>query len=344
MVYIVAEIGCNHNGSVELARKMIDEAVACGVDAVKFQTFKSELLISKVAPKADYQKITTGENDTQLEMTKRLELSFDDYLSLKAHAISNGVDVFSTPFDMTSLNFLIKTNMSIYKIPSGEITNLPFLEKIGEQKKSVWLSTGMATLEEIRYAVSVLQRNGTQDITILHCTTEYPAPYESLNLNVLTTLKQEFPQLKIGYSDHSIGCEAAIASVALGAEVIEKHFTLDQNMPGPDHKASATPKILRELVMGVRNIEKALGSSVKQPDVVEVKNMIVARKSLIAKRLIKKGEKFSEENIIAKRPGNGISPIYWYDIMGHIAEYDIEEDSVIQHSLFPNQYSKKVMK
>lgn len=334
MVYLIAEIGCNHNGDFHLAKKMVDVAVECGVDAVKFQTFKADLLISKFAPKADYQKKTTGEADSQLEMTKKLELSFDEYLELRDYCQEKGVDVFSTPFDDVSLDFLIGTGMSVYKIPSGEITNLPYLEKIGQQGKKVILSTGMATMEEIHQAVDILEKNGTSDITILHCTTEYPTKYPDLNLRVLSTLQAEFKGYKIGFSDHSIGYEAAIAATALGAEMIEKHFTLDQNMPGPDHKASATPDVLQKLVSGVRVIEQSLGSDVKEPVAVEIKNKIVARKSIIAKKPIQKGERFTEENITVKRPGNGISPMSWYDVLGQRSEYDFTEDELIRHSDF----------
>lgn len=334
MVYIIAEIGCNHNGDVQLAQKMVDVAVSCGVDAVKFQTFKAEKLISKFAPKAEYQKKTTGTQDSQLEMTKRLELSFDEYLQLRDYGLSKGVDVFSTPFDEESLDFLIRTNMAVYKIPSGEITNLPYLEKIGKQKKKVILSTGMATMEEIHQAVRILQENGTTDISVLHCTTEYPTPFESLNLNVITTLKHEFPQLTIGYSDHSIGYEAPIAAAALGAEIIEKHFTLDMNMPGPDHKASATPEVLAALVKGVRVIEQAMGRFEKEPDPVEEKNKIVARKSIVANKTIRKGDVFTVENVTVKRPGNGISPMDWYRLLGKEAQQDFEEDELIVDDRF----------
>ena len=337
MVYIIAEIGCNHNGDFSLAKKMVDVAVECGVDAVKFQTFKADLLISKYAPKAEYQKVTTGEEDSQLEMTRKLELSFDEYLELRDYCLEKGVDVFSTPFDDVSLDFLISTDMSVYKIPSGEITNLPYLEKIGKQKKKVILSTGMAVMEEIHNAVKILQDNGTTDISILHCTTEYPTPYEALNLKVIKTLKNEFPNLTIGYSDHSIGSEVPIAAAALGAELIEKHFTLDNDMPGPDHKASATPEILAALVKGVRIIEKSLGRYEKIPEEVEVRNKIVARKSIVAKTPIKKGEVFTEENITVKRPGNGISPMNWYEVLGQVSEHNFEEDQVIEHSNFVNQ-------
>ncbi len=337
MVYIIAEIGCNHNGDVQLARQMVDEAVACGVDAVKFQTFKADKLISRYAPKADYQKVTTGTADSQLEMTRRLELSFEEYLELRDYCQEKGVDVFSTPFDQESLDFLISTDMPVYKIPSGEITNLPYLEKIGQQGKKVILSTGMATLEEIQQAVMILRENGTQDLSILHCTTEYPTPYGALNLNVITTLKQAFPGVTIGYSDHSIGYEVPIAAAAIGAQVIEKHFTLDQNMPGPDHKASATPDVLKRLVKGVRIVEEAMGRFEKTPEAVEEKNKIVARKSVVALKPIAKGDIFSTENITVKRPGNGISPMAWYDILGKVAEADFDEDQVIVDSRFAPQ-------
>lgn len=337
MVYIIAEIGCNHNGDFKLAKKMVDVAVDCGVDAVKFQTFKADKLISKYAPKADYQKVTTGTEDSQLEMTRKLELSFEEYLELRDYCITKKVDVFSTPFDNESLDFLISTDMPVYKIPSGEITNLTYLEKIGKQRKKVILSTGMANIDEIKTAVSILKEAGGEDISVLHCTTEYPTPYEALNLNVISTLKKEFPDLKIGYSDHSIGYEVPIAAAALGAEIIEKHFTLDNNMPGPDHKASATPEILGNLVKGVRIVEKSLGKFEKVPEEVEVKNKIVARKSIIAKVSIKKGEVFTEENITVKRPGNGISPMNWYNILGEKAERDFLEDELISSSKFENQ-------
>lgn len=341
MVYIIAEIGCNHNGDVTLAKKMVDVAVECGVDAVKFQTFKADLLISKFAPKAEYQKVTTGTADSQLEMTRRLELSFDEYVTLRDYCLSKNVDVFSTPFDDVSLDFLISTDMPVYKIPSGEITNLPYLEKIGKQGKKVILSTGMAVMSEIHQAVKILQDNGTSDITILHCTTEYPTPYEALNLNVITTLKQEFPDLQIGYSDHSVGSEVPIAAAALGATIIEKHFTLDQNMPGPDHKASATPEVLKALVKGVRIVEKSLGKFEKEPEAVEIRNKVVARKSIVAKCAIKKGDILTVDNITVKRPGNGISPMNWYEVLGQIAEEDFEEDQVLHHSQFPDQIDSK---
>lgn len=337
MVYIIAEIGCNHNGSVDLAKKIVDVAKECGVDAVKFQTFKADELISKYAPKAEYQKVTTGTQDSQLEMTKRLELTFDEYLELRDYSLAKGLDVFSTPFDQESLDFLISTGMPVFKVPSGEITNLPYLEKIGKQGKQVLLSTGMANLSEIETAVTILRDNGTKDITILHCTTEYPAPHESLNLSVISTLKEVFPDLAIGYSDHSIGSEAAVAAVALGAVLVEKHVTLDREMEGPDHQASADPMMLRDLVTAIRITEKSLGDKNRLVDPIEEKNKIVARKSIVAKKAIKKGHLFTEDNITVKRPGSGISPMYWYQILGKAAQSDFNTDEIIQDTRFNNQ-------
>lgn len=340
MAYIIAEIGCNHNGSVELAKKMVDAAVETGVDAVKFQTFKADKLISKYAPKAEYQKKTTGNSDTQLEMTKKLELSFDQYLEMKQYCETKNVDVFSTAFDQESLDFLISTGMSIFKVPSGEITNLPFLQQVGEQHAKVILSTGMATLAEVHTAVDILTKNGSNDITILHCTTEYPTKYEDINLRVLHTLKTEFPNYKVGFSDHSIGYQVPIMAAALGAEIIEKHFTTDNNLPGPDQKASGTPDIFKKMVKGIRISEIAMGSPIKEPTEVELENRIVARKSIIASRDIKKGEKFNESNITLKRPGNGISPMDWYSIMGMESQQAFKTDQLIVDDRFKNQDKK----
>lgn len=337
MVYIIAEIGCNHNGDFEMAKKMVDIAKNCGVDAVKFQTFKADKLISKYAPKAEYQKKTTGDQDSQLEMTKKLELSFEEYLLLKEYCEKLNIDVFSTPFDNESLDFLISTNMPIYKIPSGEITNLPYLEKIGKLNKKNILSTGMATMEEIKAAVKILEAQGSTDITILHCTTEYPTPYEDLNLKVIETLKKEFPQYDIGYSDHSKGYEVPIVAASMGATIVEKHFTLDNNMQGPDHLASANPDVLERIVSGIRNIELAMGSAEKSPVESELKNRIVARKSIIAEKNIKKGDIFTEKNITVKRPGNGISPMEWYEILGKESQFDFKEDELIIDSRFKEQ-------
>ncbi len=338
-IMIVAEIGCNHNGDKNLAYRMIDEAVKCGVDAVKFQTFKASALISKYAPKAEYQKVTTGTDDSQLEMTARLELGHDDMLELKAYAESKGLVVFSTPFDLGSVDFLESVGQRLWKIPSGEITNLPYLEKIGAIKcegKKIILSTGMATIDEIKQCINILVKSGTdaKDIIILHCNTEYPTPDKDINLTAINDLKKEFPKHQIGFSDHSVGYTAATGAAVLGIVLIEKHFTLDKNLPGPDHKASATPDELKQLVENVRRIEVMTGSGRKYVTESERKNKIIARKSIVALNDIKKGEMFGPNNITCKRPGNGISPMKWYDIIGQIAEKDFKEDELITHTGF----------
>lgn len=337
MVYVIAEIGCNHNGSVELAKKMVDAAVSTGVDAVKFQTFKADQLISKYAPKAEYQKVTTGTDESQLEMTRHLELSFDEYLEMKKYCESKGVDVFSTAFDNDSLEFLISTGMRIFKIPSGEITNLPFLEKVGDQKKKVILSTGMSTMSEVHTAVNILRDRGTTDITILHCTTEYPTKYTDINLNVMKTIKDAFPEYQVGFSDHSIGYQVPIMAAALGAVVIEKHFTTDNNLPGPDQKASGTPDIFKAMIKGIRISEVAMGSPVKEPVGIELQNRVVARKSVIAKKAIKIGETFTSDNLTLKRPGNGISPMDWYKLLGLKSEHAFQPDELIKDDRFDDQ-------
>lgn len=333
-VYIVSEIGCNHNGDKELARKMVLKAKECGVDAVKFQTFSAEALISRYAPKAEYQKETTGEADSQLEMTKKLEISHDDYLELRKYALSLGLDVFSTPFDMDSISFLEEVGQSVWKIPSGEITNLPYLERIAGIKskdKKIVLSTGMATVEEINTCLNVLMGAGAKksEIIILHCNTEYPTPDSDVNVSAILDLHKEFSDYQIGFSDHSIGSVAAVMAVSMGIVMIEKHFTLDKNMPGPDHKASATPEELKELVENVMRAEVIRGCGVKYVTPSEKKNIIVARKSIVAKCNINKGEIFTKDNITCKRPGNGISPMEWYRILGKSAERDFCEDELI---------------
>lgn len=333
-VFIVAEIGCNHNGSKELAKKMVKMAKACGVDAVKFQTFKAKDLISCYAPKAEYQKVTTGTSDSQLEMTAKLELSHDDFLELKMYAESLGLLVFSTPFDIGSVEFLDSINQTLWKIPSGEVTNLPYLKRIGSIKregKKIILSSGMATVEEMRNCIRILVDAGTaeKDIILLHCNTEYPTPDCDVNILAINDLKKNFPTVKIGFSDHSVGYTAAIGATILGVELIEKHFTLDKNFAGPDHKASATPDELKELVDNVRRIEIMAGSDKKIVTVSEQKNKIVARKSIVAAKHIKAGDIFTEENIACKRPGNGISPLQWYEILGQTAERDFNEDELI---------------
>ncbi|EFX91005.1 nnab [Actinobacillus ureae] len=341
-VFIVAEIGCNHNGDPALAKKMVDVAKECGVDAVKFQTFKADKLISKYAPKAEYQKVTTGTADSQLEMTRKLELPYNEFVKLEAYARSLGLEVFSTPFDFESIDFLASQQQKVWKIPSGELTNLPYLEKIARlpiEGKTIVISTGMAIIEETKQSLKVLEDNGIakKDITILHCNTEYPTPYEDVNLNAFHQLKQEFGEYSLGFSDHSAGYFAGLAAVPYGITFIEKHFTLDKNFEGPDHKASVTPEELKLLCEGIRAVEKSLGSSEKIVTNSEAKNKIVARKSIIAARPIKKGEIFTTDNITTKRPGNGISPMFWYEVLGKEAQQDFEEDQLIADSRFENQ-------
>lgn len=333
-VFIVAEIGCNHNGDKNLAKKMVEEAKKCGVDAVKFQAFKAKDLISCYAPKAEYQKETTGTSDSQLEMTEKLELSHDELIELKTYAESLGLTVFSTPFDMGSVEFLDSIGQKIWKIPSGEVTNLPYLQRIGgiqRDGKKIILSSGMATVEEMKICIGILVEAGTkeQDIILLHCNTEYPTPDQDVNILAINDLKTQFPNVSIGFSDHSVGFTAAIGAAILGVSLIEKHFTLDKNMPGPDHKASATPAELKVLCENVRRIEVMAGSSKKIVTESERKNKIVARKSIVARCAISAGEVFTEENITCKRPGNGISPMEWYNVLGKAAERDFREDELI---------------
>jgi N-acetylneuraminate synthase len=333
-VYIIAEIGCNHCGNPELARKMIDVAKECGVDAVKFQTFNSAELISKFAPKADYQKVTTGAEENQLEMTRKLELSHADYLMLKAYAESKELDVFSTPFDMDSINFLEENKQAVWKIPSGELTNLPYLERIAKIKidgKKILFSTGMATMKEIHDAVDIiLKYEKAENLILLHCNTEYPTPDRDVNLSAIDALKSEFPNIPVGFSDHSVGYVAAIAAAMKGITLIEKHFTLDKNLPGPDHKASATPDELKAICEGVHRLQEICGGGGKFVTDSEKKNITIARKSIVARRAIKKGETLTVDNITCKRPGNGISPMEWYNVLGTTAVRDFEEDELIE--------------
>lgn len=330
-VFIIAEAGVNHNGSLEMAKKMIDVAKECGVDAVKFQTFKTEKLVSKFAKKAEYQKINTDKDESQYQMIKKLELNINAHHELLAYAKTKNIVFLSTPFDMESVDLLNDLGLDTFKIPSGDITNLPYLKKIGALNKKVILSSGMSDMSEVKEAVKILIKSGTNKnkITILHCNTEYPTPYEDINLQAMITLKKELG-LDVGYSDHSIGIEVPVASVALGAKIIEKHFTLDKNMEGPDHKASLDPKELKEMVIAIRNIEKAMGDGIKRPSKSEFKNIEVARKSIVAIDKIKKGEIFSEQNIGVKRPGNGISPMQWEKVIGKKAKRDFLEDELIE--------------
>lgn len=327
--FIIAEAGVNHNGSFELAKQLVDKAVWAGADCIKFQTFNSKNLVSKNAQKAEYQKKTTDSSETQLDMLKKLELSKEEFVEIRDYCNQKGIMFLSTPFDLESIDFLSSIGVKTWKVPSGEITNYPFLRAIGKRKESVIMSTGMCTLDEVRDAIKVLKDFGTTDITLLHCTTEYPAPYDSVNLKAMLTLKNEFG-FNVGYSDHTNGIAVPVAAVAMGASVIEKHFTLDKNMEGPDHKASLEPDELKLVVQSIRNVEVALGDGKKQPSNAEKKNIAIARKSIVAACEIKKGEIFTEENLTAKRPGNGISPINWAEVLGKIAKRDFSEDELIE--------------
>lgn len=329
--FVIAEAGCNHNGSLKMAFQLIDVAIAAGVDAVKFQTFKAEKVIAVNAPKADYQKKTTGSDESQLEMNKKLELDEAAHVKLYQYCHSKEIIFLSTPFDLESIDLLNRLGLEIFKIPSGEITNLPYLRKLGALKKRLILSTGMTNLGEIEDALDVLNESGTPlgNITVLHCNTEYPTPFEDVNLRAMQTICNAFPGISVGYSDHTNGIEVPIAAVAMGATIIEKHFTLDRSLPGPDHKASLEPDELNAMVQAIRNIEKSLGNGIKRPSASEIKNKPIARKSLVASRPIKIGESFSPDNITAKRPGTGISPMRWDEILGQVAKKDYEKDELI---------------
>ena len=325
---IIAEAGVNHNGSLEIAKQLVRTAKECGADIVKFQTAKLDSLVSKFAEMADYQKANTGKVESQKEMLSKLLLTFDEFTELVEYCKEVGIMFLSTPFDIESIHFL-NDMQEIWKIPSGEITNYPYLVEIAKTGKKIILSTGMSEMDEIRAAVELLKENGASDISILHCTTEYPAPLNEVNLNVMSSLKKEF-DCKVGYSDHTKGIEVSLAAVAKGADVIEKHFTLDRNMEGPDHKASLEPDELKALVEGIRNIELAKGSFEKVPTESELKNRSVARKSIVAARNISAGEVFTEENLTTKRPGNGISPMKWNEVIGTTAKRDFMEDELIE--------------
>lgn len=327
-VLIIAEAGVNHNGSLELAKDLVDKAKECGADIVKFQTAKLSSLVSKSAPMAEYQKENIGKEESQKDMLSKLLLPFEDYEILSNYCRAVGIKFLSTPFDTPSIRFLDPL-LDIWKIPSGEITNYPYLVEIAKTGKEIILSTGMCTMDEVEDAVKVLKDNGAGKITILHCTTNYPTPMEDVNLTAMLSLKERFG-CPVGYSDHTRGIEVPIAAVAMGATVIEKHFTLDRNMEGPDHKASLEPDELMDMVKAIRNIEKALGDGEKVPTEVELKNRLVARKSIIASRDIKKGEVLSEENLTTKRPGSGISPMKWKEVIGTVAIRDFAEDELIE--------------
>lgn len=327
-VYIIAEAGVNHNGSFELACRLADAAKEAGADCVKYQTFKSENLVSKDAQKAEYQKKTTGDSSQQ-DMLKKLELSYDSFVRLKEYCDKIGICFLSTPFDFESIDFLKSLDMPFWKIPSGEVTNYPYLVALAKTGKPVVMSTGMCEMNEISDAIKVLKDNGTKDIKLLHCNTEYPTPFEDVNLTAMKTMREAF-STEVGYSDHTKGIEVPIAAVALGATIIEKHFTLDRNMEGPDHKASLEPQELKQMVCSIRNIEKAIGTGDKTPSASEKKNITIARKSIVAKKEIKAGEIFTVENITVKRPGTGISPMRWNEVLGTKALRDFNEDEKIE--------------
>lgn len=327
--YIIAEAGVNHNGSLDTALALVEKAREAGADCVKFQTFISENTICRQAEKAAYQKETTGGDTSQLDMVKKLELPFDAFLKLKARCDEIGITFLSTPFDLDSIAFLDTLDMPFWKVPSGEITNLPYLLAIARTKKPVVMSTGMCELEEIQATIDVLKSNGTPKITLLHCNTEYPTPFEDVNLRAMEALRERFA-VETGYSDHSRGIEIPIAAAALGAAVIEKHFTLDRNMEGPDHKASLEPEELKAMVDSVRHVEAALGDGVKRPSPSEQKNIQIARKSIVARRTIRKGEALTEENLAVKRPGSGVSPMRWFEALGTPAVRDFAEDELIE--------------
>jgi len=328
-VFIIAEAGVNHNGSIDIAIQLVDVAAEAGIEVIKFQTFRSEKMVSRFAQKADYQTRATGEVESQLEMLKQLEFSSEQFRVIRDYCWSKGMLFISTPFDDDSISLLENLGMPIYKVSSGEITNLRLLIRIAKLRKPVILSTGMSTMEEIGIALEVLRKYGASDIALLHCNTNYPTAFEDANLRAMLMLKQQFG-VKVGYSDHTLGIEASIAAVALGAEIIEKHFTLDKNMPGPDHQASLSPEELKAMVSAIHNIEKALGSGIKEPTNSEKKNITIARKSIVAKKQILKGENFTEDNLDVKRPGTGISPMSWFDVLGKKAKRDFEEDELIE--------------
>ncbi len=327
-VYIIAEAGVNHNGSFDLACKMVDAAKVAGVDCIKFQTFKASNLVSRNAQKAEYQKENTGDG-SQVAMLKKLELSYDKFLALKKYCDNVGICFLSTPFDFESIDFLNSIDMPFWKIPSGEVTNYPYLVALAKTEKPIVMSTGMCSLDEINYAIDVLKENGAKDIKLLHCNTEYPTPFDDVNLRAIQTMRECFG-LEVGYSDHTKGIEVPIAAVALGASIIEKHFTLDCNMNGPDHKASLEPNELTRMVRCIRHIEKSLGSGYKVPSPSEIKNKAVARKSIVAKKNIKAGDILTEDNITVKRPGSGINPMRWNEVLGTKAVRDFEEDELIE--------------
>lgn len=329
--FIIAEVGVNHNADLNLAYRLIDAAVSAGVDAVKFQTAIPELVVTGYAQKADYQKETSGADESQLAMIRKIHFPLETYRDIKKYCEAKGAIFFSTAFDPVSQTFLEKLGQPYHKVPSGEITNLPYLRQVGGSGRPVILSTGMATLGEIEAALDALEQAGTprSRITVLHCTTEYPTPMSDVNLRAMMTIRDSFG-VAVGYSDHTLGIEVAIAAVALGATMIEKHFTLDRSLPGPDHKASLEPGELKAMVSAIRNIEQALGDGIKRPSPSEMKNKAVARRSLVAACAIRAGDIFSEANLTAKRPGTGLSPMRWDEVLGRKAPRDFMPDELIE--------------
>ena len=330
-ILVIAEAGVNHNGSLETAKRLVEVAANAGADFVKFQTFNADDIVTKTADKAEYQKIATGNDVSQYEMLKSLELTSDMHEQLLEHCDNFSIGFLSTGFDQSSVAYLVSLGQQLVKVPSGEITNLPYLKFVGSLGLPVILSTGMSSLEEVGDALSVLKDSGTNNdrVTVLHCTSEYPAPFENVNLNAMQTISKEFG-VSVGYSDHTTGIEISIAAAALGATVIEKHFTLDRTLPGPDHKASLEPDELVALVKSIRNIEIALGDGLKTPFNGENKNRLIARKSIVARREIDSGDLFTEDNLTTKRPGTGISPMMWHEILGKTATRDYLPDEIIE--------------
>lgn len=330
---IIAEAGVNHNGSIELAKKLVEKAKEAGVDYIKFQTFKASKLVTKAAKQAEYQQKNIGkEGDSQYQMLKKLELSPEEHDILIDYCHQLGIKFFSTAFDFDSIDYLHSLNLGLWKIPSGEVTNYPFLKRIAAYNEPTILSTGMCDMENVRAAVEALYKNGLtkENLILLHCNTEYPTPFEDVNLKAMDALRKEFG-VEVGYSDHTKGIEVPIAAVALGATVIEKHFTLDRNLEGPDHKASLEPDELKSMVSAIRNIEKAVGGDgTKHVSESEKKNIAIARKSIVAACDIKAGEVFTEQNLTVKRPGNGISPMRWEEVIGLKAKRDFREDELIE--------------
>ena len=330
-ILIIAEAGVNHNGSLETAKQLVDVASEAGADMVKFQTFSANRLVTTSANKAAYQNKNTSASESQHEMIRKLELSRAMHEQLIVYCKQCGIDFFSTGFDTHSIDMLVELGVGIFKIPSGEITNLPYLRHVGKYNKPVIISTGMANLGEIESALMALEISGTprSKITVLHCNTEYPTPMEDVNLRAMIGIKEAFG-VAVGYSDHTLGSEVPVAAVALGATVIEKHFTLDRNLPGPDHKASLEPQELKEMVQAIRNIEKALGDGIKRPSPSEAKNKPIARKSLVAAIAIRTGERLTNTNVAVKRPGTGISPMCWDDVLGRTAIRNFAPDELIE--------------